>query len=82
MKRGILIVGDENSPGMKLLERQLSEQLTRRTYPMEGEFFRPFGTEVRTFVFDRKDTSGLFLRTGSCIWKRICDGFLSIWKTV
>ena len=54
MKRGILIVGDENSPGMKLLERQLSEQLTRRSCPMGEEFFRPFGTETRAFVFRQK----------------------------
>ena len=53
MKKGILIVGDENELEMKLLEQQLSSQLTRRTYPVEGEYFWPGKEEPKVFCFQQ-----------------------------
>ena len=54
MKKGILIVGDENEIGMKLLEQQLSERLKRRDYPVEGEYFWPGEKETGVFRFRQK----------------------------
>ena len=54
MKKGILIVGDENEIGMKLLEQQLSERLKRRDYPVEGECFWPGEKETGVFRFRQK----------------------------
>ena len=50
VKKGILILGDENDLRMKLLEQQLSKQMNLRPYPTEEEMIwgsaeaRPGGT--------------------------------------
>ena len=37
MKKGILIIGEENERELQMLEEELALRLKRRTYPMEGE---------------------------------------------
>ena len=54
MKRGILIVGDDNEPGMQALEQQLAVQLRRREYPVEKEYFWPGRGEPNVFTFHQR----------------------------
>ncbi|MBQ6949827.1 MAG: LytTR family transcriptional regulator DNA-binding domain-containing protein [Firmicutes bacterium] len=54
MKRAIMIVGEENELGMQVLEQQLAQQLKRRSFPQQGEWFFPGREEARVFSFRQK----------------------------
>ena len=54
MKKGILIIGEENERELQMLEEELALRLKRRTYPVEGEYFWPMDKEQSVLSFRQK----------------------------